>query len=264
MKKTGFTLTEVIITLGIIGIVAALVAPSLIQSGQNEANAARLATTVSNMENAFSAALAQEHTDSLYDTAMWANTGTSTAFYGELNRYLKLSGIKQNIANYNIQSYSGEDAGDDYSQANGVVNNHYAYETKNGALIFISPTVLEVPDNNINSVRQSGGALLEGAGNVIIDTNGEAGPNMIGRDIFRFCLSSDGVLYPYGSRDVTLFDNGNGVSAATANPATWDRPGQNSNIGCNTNNNGSISVGGNGEGCTARVVANGFKIDYIK
>lgn len=36
MKKTGFTLAEVLITLGIIGVVAAMTLPSLIQSVQTK------------------------------------------------------------------------------------------------------------------------------------------------------------------------------------------------------------------------------------
>lgn len=46
MKKQGFTLAEVLITLGIVGVVAALTAPALVMSSRNEANAARLSTVV--------------------------------------------------------------------------------------------------------------------------------------------------------------------------------------------------------------------------
>ena len=40
MKKFGFTLAEVLVTLGIIGVVAALTAPALILSSRNQSNAA--------------------------------------------------------------------------------------------------------------------------------------------------------------------------------------------------------------------------------
>ena len=60
MKKQGFTLAEVLITLGIVGVVAALTAPALVMSSRNEANAARLSTVVSNMENAFQTAIAKK------------------------------------------------------------------------------------------------------------------------------------------------------------------------------------------------------------
>ena len=53
MKKSGFTLAEVLITLGIIGVVAALTAPALVMSSRNEANAAKLSVSISNLENAF-------------------------------------------------------------------------------------------------------------------------------------------------------------------------------------------------------------------
>ena len=98
MKKQGFTLAEVLITLGIVGVVAALTAPALVMSSRNEANAARLSTVVSNMENAFQTAIAQEGADNLYGTSLWqenevsATAGNRAQFVGRLGQYMIVNG----------------------------------------------------------------------------------------------------------------------------------------------------------------------------
>ena len=71
MNKRGFTLTEVLITLGIIGVIAALTIPALDQSGQNEANAAKLSVVVSTLENALTTMIAREGAPNLYGTKAW-------------------------------------------------------------------------------------------------------------------------------------------------------------------------------------------------
>ncbi len=50
--KNGFTLAEVLITLGIIGIVAALTMPSLIQNSKRQETSARLKKFYSTMSQA--------------------------------------------------------------------------------------------------------------------------------------------------------------------------------------------------------------------
>ena len=102
MKKFGFTLAEVLITLGIVGVVAALTAPALVMSSRNEANAARLSVVVSNLENAFNNAIVQEGADNLYGTSLWANgavradsgAANISAFVGNLGRYMHTNGFK--------------------------------------------------------------------------------------------------------------------------------------------------------------------------
>ena len=53
MKKRGFTLAEILVTLAVIGVLAALVTPALMQSSRDKANAAKLSSTISNIEKAF-------------------------------------------------------------------------------------------------------------------------------------------------------------------------------------------------------------------
>ena len=58
MKRQGFTLSEVLITLGIIGVVAALTTPALISDFNNAKTGPTLRKFMSTMENAHQQILA--------------------------------------------------------------------------------------------------------------------------------------------------------------------------------------------------------------
>ena len=60
MKKLGFTLTEVLITLAIVGVISALTIPTVISENKKQANVAKLATTMSAIENAFTSMIIKE------------------------------------------------------------------------------------------------------------------------------------------------------------------------------------------------------------
>ena len=185
MKKLGFTLAEVLITLGIIGVVAALTAPALVMSNRNQANAAKLSVVVSNLENAFTSAIAQEGADNLYGTRMWsqnrvnATEGDQAQFVGELGRYLVVSGFKgsdlefyEDVGGFHPMTETG-------TTNTGITIDHFGGDgvpftimTKNGAAIFIRTY------NRVNEVsEQREDAIAEGctyytnAADIMIDYN---------------------------------------------------------------------------------------------
>ena len=275
MKKSGFTLAEVLITLGIIGVVAALTAPALVLSSRNEANAAKLSVVVSNLENAFTTAIAQEGASNLYGTRMWAavknvetpgeggNEGARTLgvnssedqiarFVGELGRYINLNGFKRERSGayytsggpYAMSSDGGTGAATDLSDT-------FPIEMKNGAVMFIrafgSGEHINVREDEI--VRL-GGSLYSNAADIFIDVNGKSAPNVVGRDLFHFYISERGILYPAGGVDISIY----GDSVRTN---VWDRAG--SGWACLPEQN---SVANSGWGCTARIISEGYKMNY--
>lgn len=277
MKKRGFTLAEVLITLGIIGVVAALTAPSLIINSRNEANAAKLATAMSNVENAFTSAIIKENVDSLTETSFWVKDSTNSSamnaaqFAGNLNKYINLNGFKEitprdfydNNGPY-LMSDKGGRGGitviKDDDEETGSERKSILLFTKNGAVLFITPYVngrvspkLKNAGENTTATEaaakaaQLGGALSDLATILYIDVNGKATPNTFGRDIFMFYVGNNGVLYPFGGVDVSIYDVGDKTSI-------WDS--DKSRYGCK---DGNIK---GGQGCTARLIEEGYKINY--
>ncbi len=61
-KNTGFTLAETLITLAIIGVVAALTIPSVVQKYEESVTQNRLKTTYSTIYNAYNLLIAEKGT----------------------------------------------------------------------------------------------------------------------------------------------------------------------------------------------------------
>lgn len=267
MKKRGFTLAEVLITLGIVGVVAALTAPSLVMSSRNEANAARLSVVVSNLENAFNNAIIQEGADNLYGTSLWANgaiggnVGNIPAFVGNLGRYMVLNGFKNSDTEFigaNVYHQMTNNGGTDNTTSISVLPGRgqcFAIETKNGAVIYIrtyaNPGNAALEQARTNAIA-AGSSYYTNAADVYIDVNGKSAPNTFGRDLFGFQVGENGVLYPQGGRDVSRMDTEGG---AVTN--VWDNAGQ--LYSCTDADKGNDAKG---LGCTARVIAEGYKINY--
>jgi len=69
-KKKAFTLAEVLITLGVIGVVAAMTMPSLIANYKKKVWVNQLKKTVSTLEQGFRMVLAEDGADSLYYSSL--------------------------------------------------------------------------------------------------------------------------------------------------------------------------------------------------
>ena len=102
--KAAFTLAEVLITLGIIGVVAAMTLPTLVANYKKQVYVTQLKKSVSTWEQGFQKMLADDGVDSLQDTEVFKkvsgtvcdlNTTPTTcqAFYDALRKYIKVINI---------------------------------------------------------------------------------------------------------------------------------------------------------------------------
>ncbi len=162
MKKTfGFTLSEILITLGIIGIIAAMTIPSLITTYQKKANVQRLKQMYSLLLQA-STMYADENGLDLggFDTNLTPKDFIEKYF----SRYMKIS-----------------------HKCSPVMS---CYKNKKPLAIDRKSTA-SLPQYMVSLINGTYlGANKNGYAGMVffIDVNGEAPPNMSGRDIFYFFL----------------------------------------------------------------------------
>lgn len=91
MKKLGFTLAELLITLVIVGVIAALTIPQFITNANNQTNAAKLATVAADYQNVYGMMMMKENKTSIFETefgSAWSN-GNTAGMKSALAKYTK-------------------------------------------------------------------------------------------------------------------------------------------------------------------------------
>ena len=215
MYKKAFTLAEVLITLSIIGVVAAVTVPTLMTNIEHQKTAVFLkkahtvlnqATKMSTVDNGdysiWDKDIEHEEFIKQYyapymkvvkfcpthqvcgykEAAAWKN---KTGYYGGFNYLSRLPFITEDGMLFSISI-----KGDDPNKDNGVTNNEvYDYKSISGSAI-------------------------------IVDINASKGPNRFGADTFMFIRNQDGLIMPmgYGLADSAIKQdcnkNGDGLYCA--------------------------------------------------
>lgn len=238
MKK-GFSLAEVLITMGVLGVVAALTMPALMTDVNRNTWAQGLKTNMSVINNGFAQMLAVENADTLDETTLWVDHVSSDVaaanqdVKSELGKYFKIdkmiTGVPADRPVVTLQAAT--------SNAMDSTVRFYLPNSATMNMVLYAPTV----NAGCKTIMDNGGNLCEKYADIYLDVNGDKRPNMFGHDIFRFYLSRNGKIYPYGGDDVALFESG---------APKWSEACE------------GKSPSGDGLACTGRVVAEDFKIDY--
>lgn len=164
MFKKGFTLAEVLITLGVIGVISALTLPSLMTDTTTAQIGPKLAKAVSAFEQANEAMLNDLGADTLTDAGVLADYGTT------LSKYIKAttSNARYITSKDNIKYYF-----QDFTTA-GINTSLPAYQQKLG-YIYIDINADTKPNTsgtdrfyfsiwNDGSLRPKGGVNWDGSG----------------------------------------------------------------------------------------------------
>ncbi|MBE7712090.1 MAG: type II secretion system protein [Cyanobacteria bacterium SIG31] len=203
MKNKGFTLAEVLITLAIIGVVAAITLPSFLSDTTAAQIGPKLSKAVSAFEQANEALLAASSVDLLTDTDVFpadSNGSVDLTSYGEeLSNHLKITEFTYPENGYNAIDNSEEDS----CEVGASFDEAKAFLSKDGIMYLINKD--QAPSD------PSAAPHKQRIGNVYIDINGVSTPNEMGTDIFVFTWWNDGSLRPVGAQ------NWNGLSTAP----TW-------------------------------------------
>lgn len=241
MKKFGFTLAEVLITLGIIGVVAALATPALITAAGNAKTGPSLAKAVSTFTTATEMMLAQEEVSSIVPSI--CNEPRNAPIWTTLSKYMKgtkFEKVSMKYSGYKSGSYSPISIGGDEIIFGGIKDG--AYTSEDGFIYYTHFLIgKQAPHEDYANIPSN--QLI---GDVYIDINGQAKPNKIGKDLFKFYLYNDGSLKPYGSTD---FDKRK--ASSEIEKYLW-----NSNDNCNEN---GVN---NAETCAGSVFENNLKVIY--
>lgn len=189
MKK-GFTLSEVLITLVVIGIVAAITIPVVYGDWQKERTLATLKKSFSTFSNAMELAILQEGafdtwTIHPYTTGSWEFVEKYVIPYVNIEKNCQATTTGECAFNYTYLSRK---------QSGTLDSDNYRFMLLDGTLAAIK--TVKYTKDGVEKVKPI----------LTVDINGAAKPNMYGRDIFMFEYYDDGAagkLVPYGEPELT-------------------------------------------------------------
>ncbi len=186
MKKlNAFTLAEVLITLGIIGVVAAMTLPTLIQNHQKQVYATQLKKSINVFENMLNKMKADEGVTELDQIELfskgvchgWDCDGFDGSNYADFSviqetiaKYLKTAKIckvGECTATYKAETFKTKDNKTLSCQNSRNMSEWLGFYSTDGAIYYVT-------SYSFNDLY------------IIIDVNGEKGPNTYGRDVFSF------------------------------------------------------------------------------
>lgn len=204
MKRTfGYTLVEALVAIGLIGVIAALAIPSLVNEYNKQVYAKTLKVAISDLETAMTTMMMNEGVTSLGETEAWKATMNTDGSFGlsnesspeviknfasHLNKVLPIS------TNTEGRSYKALNSDHIFDYSHGT-----SFLTKKNVEYAISTTGYRT-DYEIDEKEliASGEAVNQSvAATLLIDVNGEKSPNVLGRDSFMYFISHEGVIFPY-------------------------------------------------------------------
>ena len=232
MRK-GFTLSEVLITLSIVGIVAVLTIPGIMKNYRNRLYTAQLEKVYAQVADAAQSIMNDEHVDNFYETnaagaasCSNADKGTCESGYAYfLTKYFK-------AVKYNCKK-------DDKTGC--VSSSSSLYKT-------VSGDNMQSGFDGGNCIQTVSGAAICGTYNSVkkcltlgVDINGMTEPNMPGRDIFYMDIHKNGSV-----SDTSSFCEDNNLGAPAADCL----------------DNDTVTMGGAAGGCLNNIIEAGWKMEY--
>ena len=186
-KISAFTLAELLITLSILGVVAAITIPSAIKSNTNKATILKVKKMYSMLESALGQATVANNNDSINVSDYYNDP--SKVYNDLIKPYIKINydagtntSKKQKIIYCDkIKLLNGDTYIKDYCDN----ELYYVVQLKDGSALYMRGP-LNFDNNNQNQIAFT------------YDVNGKQGPNTLGIDIFGYNI------YPADSRNVQM------------------------------------------------------------
>lgn len=259
MKK-GFTLAEVLITLGIIGVVAAITLPQLIYNYQKKTWVEGLKVGVSTLEQGLKKALADDGVDKLRDTELYKKCDGE--LYNNDEEWFKACNpmMKKYFKDIKAESVgSMQSLGDTTNiitdtakckQLVGKTNKWWYLNDKTKCRGWKNIAYTLSNGMRVDMLTADYGYF---AGQATVDINGGKGPNTWGRDTFLLVILNDGrVVGKYSSAHAKAKAEYNNIDFETVyNSFKTQREAQ-----C------SKTTTEDGTSCSGRVIDEGWVMNY--
>ena len=191
-KNLAFTLAEVLITLGVIGVVAAITMPTVIQKYNEARTVSRLKQTYSILSQAFSRAVDDYGTPDNWNLVGYATSEGSENLLAKLTPYMKTTKI---CKAYEIGCVSDVNylALDGKTDAGKVYYHRATAKLANGSLLNT-----RIYSKTCQNAWGTSTQMQNECAEIGVDINGDKKPNQFGVDYFLFHVTKYGIV-PYGS-----------------------------------------------------------------
>ncbi len=245
MKK-GFTLVEVVLTLSIIGVIAATTIPTMIHETNKKHVIEQLKKSAATLNQAIYNATI---TNGQLNTWTWqTEDGIANIMHNIITPRLNVgymcsgnvSGSNSHCS-YPIRGIDGNEynISDIFKSKSTVLLNDGSLVAFTDANTFLSEGDGEGGGSDDDSIDKPTGSECNWGGDnttlcgvFMVDVNGNKKPNMVGKDIFYYGVYLSGAILPYGSNEGEQFVEDN------------------------------CSVGSNGKTCAAKITKNGWDVCY--
>lgn len=202
-SQKAFTLAEVLITLGIIGVVAAMTLPTVINNTKNKELETAFKKTYSQLGQAIQSIFLQEYGGSGFNIGTTSDINSEfTNFVNYMQKQYKQSSICIDgskscpLSLFPLKNYSGTDG------TNFIRNNYKSYNAKSAnASGYCNDGIMSITDGSfIFFDKSSSDQDTAGKFFICIDVNGwKKRPNRFGHDFFMFEINQNtGKLLPMG------------------------------------------------------------------
>lgn len=167
--KNGYNLAELLLTIGIIGIVAALTLPTLLRKHQRTVNLNQLKKVYNTFSNGFDLYMVKNKADNIIDAGMYSQDDLDEM----IPKYFNIAEVcdEDNLESCMLTPNK-------YRKLNGALITYaegspYGYSRMYGSKAYL------FADGSAARFRYSDGDIW-----ILVDVNGKEGPNVQGKDVF--------------------------------------------------------------------------------
>ena len=210
-KQAAFTLAEVLITLGIIGVVAAMTIPTLVKNYQEKVMVTKVKQAHSQLLNAIQLYVAQNNCQNmlcLFDTRKTSDEVAAelatvlkkakVCKQGDTGKYCKYYDFKSNTPSYKVDGVYA--AGDGMSATGRIYlpNGMIFRVSQHTSCVFTYESI--VRDENGYDTGERIQSTAYNCAYIYVDINNIQGPNQFGADVYRYNIKNTGKIEPYNEK----------------------------------------------------------------